>query len=154
VRATATFVRMDSILTRRDMFDDNGGRRGALGWNRMRARHSIVNTNGDSVYKERGKVDAFVKALIQAYNLPPEYVDVMLYNTEDEGMFNAAKKERTKKLSYEFESVLRKALKNQGITKMKALLREFEPKLNTHERGYNYANINAIRKREAKQGPR
>src|SRR3989344_800986 len=139
-RALATFIRMDCILTKRDTFGDTEGRRANLGWSRMKARGSVVIGN-ISVYEQRKKVDSFVKSMVKAYNLPQEYIDVMLYSTEEEGVLNSRKKSRAKELSDSFEIVMRNAIKEQGFTKMKSVLRQFEGSLLTHQADYNFENI-------------
>lgn len=144
IRSIATFVRMDGIMTQRSAFGDSDARRMTLPWGKLRTQKSVVNTKGDVVYEERKRVDAFVKSVIAVYGLHPDYIRVMLYDTEksqpyDKNHIGTGKTDdKVYELSNKFETELRKEILSQGAGKLKDLLMEHEPGFSSHAKKYNY----------------
>ena len=151
IRSIATFVRMDSIMTERSAFRDNAGRRMSLPWLKMRTQRSVVNTNEDTVYEERKRVNEFVKKVIEAYGLGQEYIDTMLYDTETLGSFNKDKTDGAMSLSTDFERVLLDAVKSQGAGKLKDILKASEENFSSHNEDYKYDYVRNEAERQRRQ---
>ena len=154
IRGIATFVRMDGIMVQRSDFRDNGARRMGLGIQKIKTQKSVVNESGEKVYKERERVDLFIKAVIDAYNLGSNYNDIMLYNVEEEGPFNEQKMKEVEKLSSTFDQVLSNAIKRDGAGKLKEVLIDFEERFKSHNLDYNYEYVKneEIRRRRSPSG--